>query len=241
MRDPVSGRRSAVHRWPRRGARRPGPVGGEQVVPLLILTCGRDVPVPLDGVPEIFGRAPEPKRMFVLRRADHEHFADDVEASPEALRAMTLPGEAAWMTAAMLPISQLCPGEHGHTFARGLSLAHLDAVPAREPRGRAVPGRHRERTGLPGLILIVTPGDVPLASSGPRSAAEHCQPPGLPGAWPTPHICWNAPSGTGRWTAAAARDRTTGSGRLQGGRGRSGLARRTADIASVAVAGGDAG
>jgi hypothetical protein len=66
--------------------------------------------------------------MFVLRRADHEHFADDVEASHEALRATTLPGAAAWMTEAMLPMSQLCPGEHGHTFARGLSLAHLDAV-----------------------------------------------------------------------------------------------------------------
>jgi hypothetical protein len=26
------------------------------------------------------------------------------------------------------PITQLCPGEHGHTFARGLSLAHLDAT-----------------------------------------------------------------------------------------------------------------
>lgn len=56
------------------------------------------------------------------------HFADDVEGSHEALRAMTLPGEAAWMTAAMLPMSQLCPGEHGHTFTRGPSLAHLDAV-----------------------------------------------------------------------------------------------------------------
>jgi dienelactone hydrolase len=102
--------------------------GWERVVPLLILTGDRDVPVPLDGVQEIFGRAPEPKRMFVLRRADHEHFADDVEGSHERLRAMTLPGEAAWMTAAMLPISQLCPGEHGHAFARGLSLAHLDAA-----------------------------------------------------------------------------------------------------------------
>jgi dienelactone hydrolase len=102
--------------------------GWEQVVPVLILTGDRDVPVPLGGVQEIFRRAPEPKRMFVLRRADHEHFADDVEASHEALRAMTLPGAAAWMTAAMLPMSQLCPGEHGHTFARGLSLAHLDAV-----------------------------------------------------------------------------------------------------------------
>jgi hypothetical protein len=36
------------------------------------------------------------------------------------------------MTAAMLPVSQLCPGEHGHTFARGLSLAHLDAVLRRD-------------------------------------------------------------------------------------------------------------
>jgi dienelactone hydrolase len=102
--------------------------GWEQVVPLLILTGDRDVPVPLDGVQEIFRRAPEPKRMFVLGRADHEHFADDVEASHEALRATTLPGAAAWMTAAMLPISELCPGEHGHAFARGLSLAHLDGV-----------------------------------------------------------------------------------------------------------------
>ncbi len=41
---------------------------------------------------------------------------------------MTLPGEAAWLTAAMLPVSELCPGEHGHLFARGLTLAHLDSA-----------------------------------------------------------------------------------------------------------------
>ncbi len=102
--------------------------GWERSVPVLILAAERDVPTPLDGVQEVFTRAPEPRRMFVLRRADHEHFADDPEASHEALRAMTLPGEAAWMTAAMLPVSELCPGEHGHTFARGLALAHLDAA-----------------------------------------------------------------------------------------------------------------
>jgi dienelactone hydrolase len=100
--------------------------GWERVVPVLILAGDCDVPTPLDGVQEIFARAPEPKRMFVLRRADHQHFADAVETSHEALRAMTLPGEAAWMTAAMLPIDELCPGEHGHIFARGLTLAHLD-------------------------------------------------------------------------------------------------------------------
>jgi dienelactone hydrolase len=100
--------------------------GWERVVPVLILAGDSDVPVPLDGVQDIFARAPEPKRMFVLRRADHQHFADDVETSHESLRAMTLPGEAAWLTAAMLPIGELCPGEHGHLFACGLTLAHLD-------------------------------------------------------------------------------------------------------------------
>jgi dienelactone hydrolase len=102
--------------------------GWEHAVPVLILTGDCDVPVPVDGVQEIFARAPEPKRMFVLRRADHQHFADAVETSHEALRAMTLPGEAAWLTAAMLPISELCPGDHGHLFARGLTLAHLDSA-----------------------------------------------------------------------------------------------------------------
>jgi predicted dienelactone hydrolase len=100
--------------------------GWEHVVPVLILSGDCDVPTPLEGVQEVFARAPEPKRMFVLRRADHQHFADAVETSHEALRAMTLPGEAAWLTAAMLPVSELCPGEHGHLFARSLTLAQLD-------------------------------------------------------------------------------------------------------------------
>lgn len=102
--------------------------GWKRSVPVLVLTGDCDVPVPLEGVREIFTRAPEPKQMFVLQRADHQHFADDVEASHEALRASVLPGEAAWMTAAMRPASELCPGQHGHLFARGLTLAHLDAA-----------------------------------------------------------------------------------------------------------------
>ena len=66
--------------------------------------------------------------MFVLRRADHQHFLDDVEGEHEALRAMTLPGDAAWITAAMRPMSELCPGAQAHDFVRGLTLAHLDAT-----------------------------------------------------------------------------------------------------------------
>jgi hypothetical protein len=86
------------------------------------------VSTPLDGLRELFDRAPEPKRMFVLRRADHQHFVDDVSAEHEALRAMTLPGEAAWIPAAMRPITELCPAAQAHAFTRGLALAHLDAT-----------------------------------------------------------------------------------------------------------------
>lgn len=102
--------------------------GWERRVPVLILAADGDVATPLDGVQEVFTRAPGPKRMYVLRRADHQHFGDDPEARHEALRATALPGDAAWITAAMVPASELCPGEHGHTFTRGLALAHLDAA-----------------------------------------------------------------------------------------------------------------
>ena len=32
------------------------------------------------------------------------------------------------MSAAMLPARELCPGEHGHLFARGLEMAHMDSA-----------------------------------------------------------------------------------------------------------------
>ena len=60
-------------------------------VPAPYLAAEDDTPVPLDGVRELFGRASAPKRMFVLRRADHQHFVDDVEGEHEALRAMSMP------------------------------------------------------------------------------------------------------------------------------------------------------
>jgi dienelactone hydrolase len=97
-------------------------------VPVLYLAAEDDVPIPLDGVRELFDRTPGARRMFVLRRADHQHFIDDVEGEHEALRAMTLPGDAAWIPAAMRPMSELCPAAQAHDFVRGLTLAHLDAT-----------------------------------------------------------------------------------------------------------------
>jgi len=97
-------------------------------VPVLYLAAENDVPIPLHGVRELFDRTPGARQMFVLRRADHQHFVDDVEGEHEALRAMTLPGDAAWIPAAMRPMSELCPGAQAHDFVRGLTLAHLDGT-----------------------------------------------------------------------------------------------------------------
>lgn len=45
-----------------------------------------------------------------------------------ALRAMSLPGDAAWIRAAMRLVSGLCSGEQAHTFTHGLALADLNAT-----------------------------------------------------------------------------------------------------------------
>jgi len=97
-------------------------------VPVLYLAAEDDVPIPLDGVRELFDRTPGRSQMFVLRRADHQHFLDDVEGEHEAFRTMTLSDEAAWIQAAMRPMSELCPGSQAHDFVSGLTLAHLDAT-----------------------------------------------------------------------------------------------------------------
>jgi dienelactone hydrolase len=102
--------------------------GWDRAVPVLCLAAEHDTPIPLDGVRELFGRMPPPKRMFILRDADHQHFVDDVAAQHEAVRAMSFPAEAAWLPAGMRPVSELCPPEHAYLFTRGLALSHLDAA-----------------------------------------------------------------------------------------------------------------
>ena len=97
-------------------------------VPTLYLAAENDVPIPLAGVYELFDRTRSSKRMFILRRADHQHFIDNVEEAHEAVRAATFSGEAAWIPAAMRPIAELSSGAQAHTFVRGLTLAHLDAT-----------------------------------------------------------------------------------------------------------------
>ncbi|WP_448625296.1 alpha/beta hydrolase family protein [Geodermatophilus sp. URMC 64] len=129
-------------------------------VPTLVLTGDQDVLTPLDGVAELFRRCPPPKRMFVLRRADHLHFLDDAASAHEALRASSLPGEAAWIPGALRPFAELCTAEAAHTFAGALTLAHLDAV----LRDDAAAGDWLARDAVPalarrGVDAYEAPGD----------------------------------------------------------------------------------
>ncbi|GAC1501343.1 MAG: hypothetical protein NVS1B14_05710 [Vulcanimicrobiaceae bacterium] len=96
-------------------------------VPTLYLAAENDASLPLSGMYELFERTPAPKRLVVLRRADHLHFIDDVERAHEGVRSMRLQGELEWLSKEMLPIAQLISGDRAHLFARGLSLAHMDA------------------------------------------------------------------------------------------------------------------
>lgn len=97
-------------------------------VPTLYLVAEDDTYLPLAGMYELYERTPATRQMVVLRRADHYHFMDDLEALHEAARAMPLTGELAWIPRDMRPLAELCPGEQARAFVRGLTLCHMDAI-----------------------------------------------------------------------------------------------------------------
>jgi predicted dienelactone hydrolase len=97
-------------------------------VPTLYLVAENDVALPLAGMHELFERTRATKRMFILRRADHAHFMDNVEQMHEMARTATATGDYAAMQKEMLPVTELCSGEQAHLFVRGLTLAHFDAT-----------------------------------------------------------------------------------------------------------------
>jgi len=63
----------------------------------------------------------------------------------EAVRAMTLPGEASWLPAAMPPIGELCSGDEAHRLIRGLALCHLDATLRHVEEAQDVLAAHADR------------------------------------------------------------------------------------------------
>lgn len=96
-------------------------------IPTLYLVAENDVPLPIDGMYELFERTGASKQMVILRRADHLHFIDNMAAQHEAMRAMSIEDEWSWIPKAMRPISELCSGDQAQLFVRGLTLCHMDA------------------------------------------------------------------------------------------------------------------
>ena len=96
-------------------------------VPTLYLVADRDTLLPLDGMRGLYARTAAPKRMVVLRNADHMHFCDRVEEVHELFRSMPPPGEFAKVAQSVPPISELCAGEDAYVYVRGLGVAHMDA------------------------------------------------------------------------------------------------------------------
>jgi dienelactone hydrolase len=80
-------------------------------VATLLLAARDDQATPLEGIGDIFHRAPGPKQMLVLNDAGHGHFGDVIQD----------PG---------------CSPAQAHLFTRGLTLAHLDAALKREHAAR---------------------------------------------------------------------------------------------------------
>lgn len=73
-------------------------------VPTLYLVAENDTALPLAGMYELFERTQATKQLVILRRADHEHFGDEIEQQAE-----------------------FCSREQAHLFVRSLTLCHLDA------------------------------------------------------------------------------------------------------------------
>jgi dienelactone hydrolase len=97
-------------------------------VSLLLVAADQDACLPIDSMYELFERAPEPKKMIVLERADHMHFLDDVEKSHEAFRTMPVEGDLAKIQADMRPIVELCTGDEAHSLIQDVTLAHFNAT-----------------------------------------------------------------------------------------------------------------
>ena len=96
-------------------------------VPTLYIVADRDTLLPLRGTRDLFDRTRSPKRLVVLRNADHMHFCDRVEELHEIFRLMPQDRIFEPIRGKIPPITELCPGEHALDTIRGLALAHFDA------------------------------------------------------------------------------------------------------------------
>jgi hypothetical protein len=63
-----------------------------------------------------------------VRRSSAPFFMDHVEQEHETVRRMPCTGALAWIPKEIRSIAELCSGEQAHSFVRGLTLCHTDAL-----------------------------------------------------------------------------------------------------------------
>ncbi len=118
--------------------------GPGRAVPTLYLVAERDTLLPLEGMLDLVARTPEPRRVIVLRNADHMHFCDRVEEAHEMFRLLgkllqNAPTQSVFaaIVRRVPPIAELCPGAQAYPYLQGLGLAHFDACLRERPEAQA--------------------------------------------------------------------------------------------------------
>jgi dienelactone hydrolase len=103
-------------------------------VSTLLLTGDMDPLINVEDIRLLYTKIPSPKRLVVLRKAGHMHFADNAEFGHEWFRKGYLSGswpdpeiDAIALGTAMRPFAELCTEAQSGGTARGLCLAHMDA------------------------------------------------------------------------------------------------------------------
>jgi dienelactone hydrolase len=103
-------------------------------VPTLLLTGEMDPLVNVEDIRLLFSKIASPKRLVVLRKAGHMHFADNAGFGHEWFRKGYLSGswpdpeiDAIALGTAMRPFAELCTEAQSGGTVRGLCLAHMDA------------------------------------------------------------------------------------------------------------------
>ena len=104
-------------------------------VSTFVLAGELDSFVILEDVRELFARIRGDKRLAVLNRAGHLHWADNAEMVHETMRHRYAIGEfpdpeldGPAMAVAMRPFGDLCPAQHGQDTMRAITLAHFDST-----------------------------------------------------------------------------------------------------------------
>ncbi|HYG27142.1 MAG TPA: hypothetical protein VD906_09560, partial [Caulobacteraceae bacterium] len=104
---------------------------------MLMLVGDRDSWLPLYGQLAVFEKCPgETKKLMILKRADHQHFVDDMEACHEWFRDFTVtlaekdetPNGPPWGAVAQIipPFETLMPEAEAQTILGGFITQHMN-------------------------------------------------------------------------------------------------------------------